>query len=104
MQLNTVIIDSNAKIIDHNSELKLMTADISDLGLKSFDQLYDDACDVGFSMRNPKTGNVTRWALATEIRSNCADNELLGWMFVPCSESIRNNPVLEGYSFNIVND
>jgi hypothetical protein len=102
MQLNPAIIDCNSAI-SHSRELKLMTAEISDLGLKSFDRLYDDAVDVGFALRNPKTGNVTRWALATEVRCN-VENELLGWMFVPCSESIRNNPVLEGYSFNIVND
>jgi hypothetical protein len=103
MQLNTITIEHGKDCISHDASKKLLIAEISDLGLHGFDRLYDDACDVGFALRNPRTGNVTRWALATEVRDP-RENELLGWMCVPCSESIRKNPKLAGYSFNIIND
>lgn len=103
MQLNTITIERGKEYISHHAAMKLLVAEISDLGLYGFDRLYDDACDVGFALRNPRTGNVTRWAVATEVRDP-RENELLGWMCVPCDESIRKNPELAGYSFNIIND
>jgi hypothetical protein len=55
-------------------------------------------------VRNSKTGNITRWALADEIRSNDADNEVMGWYFIPTPESLRRNPVMEGYCMTLIND
>lgn len=103
MQLNTITIERGKEVISHDAVKKLLIAEISDLGLHGFDRLYDDACDVGFALRNPRTGNTTRWVMVTEIRDT-RENELLGWMCEPCSESVRKNPLLAGYSFNIIND
>lgn len=101
MQLNVVQV--NSAPISHSARRKLLVAEISDLGNVGFQRLYDDACDVGFALRNPKTGNVTRWAVKEEIRDT-RENELLGWMMVPTPESIRKQPELDGYQLNLVND
>jgi hypothetical protein len=67
------------------------------------ERLYDDACDVGLALRNPRTGNVTRWHMLDEIRDP-RENELLGWMLAPTHETLRKQPELQGYQLNIVND
>jgi hypothetical protein len=100
-QLNVVQV--NNKGISHSAQKKLLLAEISDLGNVSFQRLYDDACDVGFALRNPKTGNVTRWAVAEEIRDQ-RENEVLGWMLVPTPETLHRQPELAGYTFNLIND
>ena len=89
--------------ISHNSRLGLLITEASDLGNFRLDPLYDDACDVGIALVNPRTGNVTRWALKTEVRDP-RENELLGWMLVPTPETIRKQPELKDYQLNIVND
>jgi hypothetical protein len=99
LEVNTV----SSAGIGHGATAKILVADISDLGNPRFERLYDDACDVGFALRNPKTGNVTRWALETEVREP-RENELLGWYFSPTPETVRRNPELEGYSFSLTND
>jgi hypothetical protein len=102
MQLQVSLVPNTA--FTHNVQAKTLVAEISDLQLNKFDALYDDACDVGFAVRNSKTGNITRWALADEIRSNDADNEVMGWYFIPTPESLRRNPVMEGYCMTLIND
>ena len=103
MQLTPQVISPQKGVIGHNAKAKLLLADISDLGLRRFERLYDDACDVGFALRNPETGNITRWSLLDEIRDP-RENELLGWMLVPTFETLNKQPELRGYQFNIVND
>ena len=49
----------NSALFFHNPQNKTLTADISDLQLNRFEQLFDDACDIGLALRNPKTENVT---------------------------------------------
>lgn len=103
MQLNPQVISPAKGVISHSAAKKLMLAEISSLGLRGFQPLYDDAIDVGFALRNPHTGNITRWAMATEVIDE-REGEVLGWMCVPCTESVWRNPELAGYSFNIAND
>jgi hypothetical protein len=76
-------------------------AEISDLQC-NFQPLYDDACDVGIALSNPRNGNVTRWAVSEEVRD--AENELIGWYLVPTPESLRKNAELAGYVLTIYND
>lgn len=99
MQLNVVQI--NSSLFNHFPKTKRLVAEISDIQLLNFQRLYDDAADMGFALRNPKTGNVTRWAVAKEVRN---DGEIMGWSLVPTPESIQRQPVLEGYCITLLND
>ena len=101
MQLQVSLVPNTA--FTHNVAAKTLVAEISDLQLNKFDQLYDDACDVGFAMKNPRTGNITRWAMADEIRDP-RENEVVGWYFVPTPESLAKNPTLRGYCMTLIND
>jgi hypothetical protein len=101
MQLQVTQYSSEG--ISHSAHRSLLIAEASDMGFRSLERLYDDAADVGLALRNPRTGNVTRWALLTEVRDP-RENELLGWMLVPTFETLNKQPELKGYQFNIVND
>jgi hypothetical protein len=101
MLLNVVQI--NSALFTHNPKAKTLVAELSDIQVKGFQPLYDDAADVGFAIRNPKTGNVTRWAVSNEIRDN-VENELLGFKLVPTPESVRAQPVMQGYTMTLLND
>ena len=102
MQLKVDLIPSSS--FSHFPKTKRMVAEVSDLnGFEGFKELYDDAVDVGFALKNPKTGNVTRWHVVTEIRDP-RENELHGWYLAPTPESLRTNPVLADYSMTLIND
>jgi hypothetical protein len=101
MQLNVVQINSDC--FSHSKDKQLLVGEVSDTGVRNFQPLYDDACDVGFALRNPRSGNVTRWALLEEIRCP-REGEVLGWMFAPTPESIHRQPELKGYQLNLIND
>ena len=101
MLLNVVQV--NSSLFNHYPKTKRMVAEISDIGLRSFQRLYDDAVDVGFALRNSRSGNVTRWSLLKEVRDP-VENEIFAWEFVPAPESIRKNPTLQGYTLTLLND
>lgn len=101
MQLEVTQYSSEG--ISHNAQRGLLIVEASDLQLRSLERLYDDAADVGLALRNPRTGNVTRWALLTEVRDP-RENELLGWMLAPTPETLRKQPELKDYQLNIIND
>ena len=101
MQLEVTQYSSES--VSHSAHRSLLIAEASDLQLRSLERLYDDAADVGLALRNPRTGNVTRWSLLTEVRDP-RENELLGWMLAPTPETIRKQPELQGYQLNIIND
>lgn len=89
--------------ISHSARNTLLVTEASDIGLRGFEQLYDDACDVGIALMNPRNGNVTRWYLLETI-TDPHEGEVLGWILKPTPESIRKQPELKEYQLNIVND
>lgn len=101
MQLQ--VTEYSSKGITHCAKNKLLIAEISDMQLRRFECLYDDAADVGLALRNPHNGNVTRWSLLDEIRDP-KENELLGWMLTPTPETVHAQPAVKGYQLNIIND
>lgn len=102
MQLN--VVRFNSKMFSHFPATKALVAEISDLGAGNpFQPLYDDAADVGFALRNSKTGNVTRWSLAETLRDP-VENEILGWKLVPTPETVRAQPETAGYTVRLLND
>lgn len=93
----------SSETLSHNANKGLLIGEASDLGFRGMEPLYDDACDVGLALVNPRSGNVTRWYLKEEVR-DLREGELLGWMLLPTTESIRKQPELRDYQFNLVND
>lgn len=91
----------SSQSLSHSAQKTLLIGEASELGYRGMGQLYDDACDVGIALVNPRTGNVTRWFLKEEVVSR---GEILGWMFLPTSETVRKNPTLATYQFNLAND
>lgn len=100
------IIPWNIKRFTHNAEAKILYADMSDFGdrgpMSMFEQLYDDAADVGIAVYNYKTDSVTHWEFVSEIRD--ADNDVTHWVLVPTGESCRKHPGVQDYSIHILND
>lgn len=63
-------------------EHRELVADISDLGKGDpFQRLYDDACDIGFSIRSHHTGRVVVYALH-RVKKDC-EGDVLCWTFKP---------------------
>lgn len=91
--------------IYHNARMHELVAEASDLGLRpghQWEQLYDDACDVGIVLRSHRTGMLSRWYLHETKRD--ADGDVICWIFHPCSESINKHLALASYTLRILND
>ena len=78
-----------------NPETRTLSAEASDLEGRIFQNLYNDACDVGFSVRSHHTGKVERFYLedvetdhqAAELRNEAP--EILAWHFKPLDRKSR---------------
>jgi hypothetical protein len=100
MQLD--ITQYNTKLFSKNMKDKMLIAEASDLRLNCFERLYDDACDEGMALRNPKTGNVTRWYRAEERLDNEGDLQVT--ILKATSETTRRQPNTVGWEIHILND
>lgn len=100
MKLNVTQISSSP--FSHSLRRRLLIAEWSEIGLPTLQRLYDDAADVGLALRNPLTGNVTRWALREELRDG--EHELIALILVPTPETCSEQPWLKGYEMHILND
>src|SRR4051812_3614743 len=88
------------KFTFHN---RAFIAEASDLtGHELFRQIYDDAADVGFAIRNPKTGNVMRFHLAEEHKDR--EGDTTHWTFHPIPADLRKHPCLADLKVVIFND
>jgi hypothetical protein len=96
------LIPHNSDLFTHEPIAKLLTAETSDLGHAVFQQLYDDACDIGIALRSAVTGNISRWYLEQELYDR--EHEMIGWKLRPTDASVRKEPLLSGYSMTIYND
>jgi hypothetical protein len=99
MELKTAVVSSNA--FTHHAAQKTITAEASTLG-RGPARLYDDACDVGYTLRNVKTNNLTRWYLEKDVYDR--EGDITKSVFKPCTESVRKNPQLAGYKMVVFND
>lgn len=100
MLLATHTVKTN--VFTHNRPAKKFIAEMSDLGNINFLPLYDDACDTGLAMVNPKTRNMTRWHVAETLRDD--DNDVTEWVLHPTAQTERFFPKLTGYRMIIFND
>lgn len=100
MQLNVTQV--NSKGFGHSAARKLLVTEHSDIGNVRWQRLYDDAIDIGCALRNPSTGNVTRWYVAEEVRD--AEGELQLTILKPASETVHWLRYLAGYELHVLND
>jgi hypothetical protein len=80
-------------------------AEITDLPNKGsglFGQVYDDACDQGFTMVSGRTGQQTRWYLGDTVRD--LDGDLMSWTFYPDQRDVRKFPAMNGWKVVVFND
>lgn len=81
------------------------SAEASDMGNRHLQRIYDDACDVGFTVRSSKTGDIVTYAMSSPFyQGDGEDTELAGWNFEPTSESIRKHPFCAGTKITVFND
>jgi hypothetical protein len=94
----------NSSLFSHNAKDKVLSAEMSDIFLRDFERMYDDACDVGLAIRNPKTGNVTRWYVNETHRDE--DRDITHWTLLPEVEAGHRiyTPALASYKMIIWND
>ena len=97
-------------LVEHSSRQfswteKTLVSEASDLDNRHLERLYDDACDVGFSVKSERTGNVIVFVMTSPFyHGHGEDRELAGWHYVPTTESFRNVPECQGMEAKIFND
>lgn len=102
MLLNCLNVEFYTTLFSHNKQEKSFVAEASTIGLKSFARLYDDACDEGCMLTNPKTLKSIFFYLHKTHKD--ADGDITHWELYPVVESIRKCPAILGYSLIIFND
>lgn len=83
------------------SEKMMMVEDSTLSHYVKLDRIYEDACDVGFSIKSDKTGGIVTWYEADTISER---GELVATIFRPISESIRKFPAVKGWEIHVLND
>ena len=104
MALLNPIPYSTQSISRTSSAHKVLLTEASDLGMRpgqTWDQLYDDACDIGIALKSHKTGAVTHWFLAETV---IYEGEARAWILKPVMESVRKHPQLAGFELRVLND
>lgn len=77
-------------------------AEASDMGNRHLQRLHDDAVDLGFKMRSEKTGEVVTYVMQSVVHD--LEGEVVGWQYVPTSESFRRVPGCADTEAMIYND
>jgi hypothetical protein len=67
-----------------------------------FVQIYDDACDIGFTLQSARTGVKSNFFLEHEEWDE--EGELRFWRLHPTAETLRRCPTLKGTRVIIWND
>jgi hypothetical protein len=101
----------SSKSFDWFADRRIFIAEISELpsfyrpghfrGSFQFEQVYPDACDVGFTMISDRTGEEVVFAMTS---TDMNGDEIAGWRFTPTRESVRRFPRCAGVSALIIND
>ena len=88
-----------------NVSHKVLFTEVSDVGGRFPEhRIYNDACDVGMAIRNPKTGGITVWWRgADEVNPEEDSGEFIARYF-PTVETLRKYPHLKDWKVEILND
>lgn len=77
-QLNEIM----SKVFSYHSDTNTFVAEASDCnGFDLFQQIYDDACDQGFTMVSHKTGQRCTFSLS-DVKKDM-DGDVQYWEFTP---------------------
>ena len=100
------LIPFPSTIFSYNSTDKTFTAEASDLGNRHLQQIYDDACDVGFSIQSGRTGSEVTYYMDTvnKVNKGTDDEEIGSWTYLPLPECVRKHPLCAGTKVIIFND
>jgi len=90
-------VDSSIFIYDVKT--KTFVGEMSELG--KFGRVYDDACDLGFTMVSAKTGKEVTFVVNGTLREH---GETVGWRLVPVTGTVRKMPTLAGVTVHVFND
>jgi len=96
----TQIFSSN--MFNVHKSIKTMTCELSTLRDRVYNQLYDDACDVGFGIISEKTGHVAYWAHDKSEFND--DGDLTSVIFKPITETINQRQSLKDWTVEVFND
>jgi hypothetical protein len=90
---------------DWQKDNKCFCAEASDLpqNFNFLSQVYDDACDAGFTMVSARTGAEVAFVFSHDDRDSSGE-DVYGWNFEPCPYAVRKNPALAGVTCLIIND
>lgn len=75
---------------------------LSHLRLNPFGQLYKDACDTGFVLTNPKTGQSVPFYHSGTDKVNGGE-DIAGFRFRVCPESARKFPQVANLEVLVIN-
>ena len=92
----------SSDIFNSHGKSKLMTSELSMLRDKVYNQMYDDACDVGFGIHSKRTGQITYWSYHSDERDG--EGNLQGLNFKPIPETLRKFPALKSWTVHVFND
>ena len=105
MKLYKNFVPISSEYFTYDSKDKTFSVWISDTnGKLDWKQLYDDACDIGFSMMSESSGKVATFSLLEAVSTGDADDEVTHWIFEPTHESVQENPQLKGVKVIVWND
>jgi len=91
------------EVFSYNALSKTLVTEISNFDSEfRFDQLYDDACDVGLAVPTRDGCGVVYFFVAGEVRD--AEGDIGMWNLEPCTESVRKHPTVEGVKMIVFND
>jgi hypothetical protein len=72
-------------------EKGMFIGEISSLGRPAMGEVYSDACDLGFYIKNPKTLGMQKFRIKSEERN---ETEVTHWILEPCDTKLRDMGVL----------
>jgi len=91
----------SSKAFTWDAKRQQFTIEASELGINGISPIYDDACDVGFTMVSAKTGKKATFYLVSSERYQ---GEFTGWTLKPTIETLRKQPQLKGVIVRVFND
>lgn len=77
-----------------------LSAEASDLQLRRFERLYDDACDIGIAIAGA-AGTLTFYLAETDTDG---EGDITFWRLAPTPETLRRKPDLRDLRVIIFND
>lgn len=102
---NIVAKEIPMTIFNYHKDDETFSQEISTLqgnGFDPFSQVYEDACDEGFTMVSEQTGRKVTFYLDDVGRDG--EREITRWSYMPTPESVRQIPGIENLKVIIFND